>query len=64
MKCVKKLYKVHLKKHYSKSHEKIMYKKIPGCIYLHFYTKEYLYMHTLISMWKIVLKKNNYCINK
>lgn len=38
MKCVKKLYKVRLKKHYSKSHEKIMYKKIPGCIYLHFYT--------------------------
>lgn len=50
MKCVKKLYKVRLKKHYSKSHEKIMHKKIPGCIYLHFYTKEYLYMHTLISM--------------
>lgn len=46
MKCVKKLYKVHLKKHYSKSHEKIMYKKIPGCIYLHFYT---IFIHAHID---------------
>lgn len=46
MKCVKKLYKVRLKKHYSKSHEKIMYKKIPGCIYLHFYT---IFIHAHID---------------
>lgn len=40
----------------SKSCEKIMYKRRLRCIYLHF-TKEYLYVHALISMRKVIKKK-------